>query len=364
MIKGKTLIVLILFTQFNLFFTNRDAFCQQYKFMEINRYGDKSENDINNILINPFLVISDEKNYVYIMDRAILGIKIFNSNGEGLKTIGNKGQGPHEFLDITTMICNLKNELVVVDRGNAKFVVFNTAGQFVKTYKLPLTKTPYPAGICCTSDSGYILLSNSSADDFILHKFTKNFEFVKSFGKVPIIDHENKNLEKFFTKYTPGAITIDSRDNIYYTPGLYDGKIYIYNKMGNLKVIKSKLNYKLKSYIYEKCKLSGKPKIPYEQTVSNQFGRFAIHRNLISGGINIMSDGKIAHLVISYKDFISRKFGIEIFSTDGLKSNYYKIDNKNLLTAVWTASRGKWYFIDFSGDFPIVREYELVKELK
>lgn len=74
----------------------------------------------------------DENGYVYVCDYKAHNIKIFNSSGKFIKTIGREGQGPGEFTrpyDIAVT----DERMIVWDMGNRRLVSLSKDGDFIKS---------------------------------------------------------------------------------------------------------------------------------------------------------------------------------------------------------------------------------------
>jgi hypothetical protein len=65
----------------------------------------------------------DHEENIYILDVKDAHILVFNKNGEYLRTIGKRGQGPGEFQHATNLTITPGNEILVNDRG-ARFLHF------------------------------------------------------------------------------------------------------------------------------------------------------------------------------------------------------------------------------------------------
>jgi hypothetical protein len=70
----------------------------------------------------------DSKDKVYILDNKDCDIKVFDGNGNLLRTIGKKGQGPGEFSAPSSLEITAKDEIIVFDIGNHRISVFGTNG--------------------------------------------------------------------------------------------------------------------------------------------------------------------------------------------------------------------------------------------
>lgn len=85
---------------------------------------------------------------VWIADGMQQDIRVFEPNGKHVRTIGRKGGGPTEFARIAGMDFSPAGQLWILDAGNARFVVYDTAGSLVGTHprNATLSVTPWPGG--------------------------------------------------------------------------------------------------------------------------------------------------------------------------------------------------------------------------
>lgn len=96
----------------------------------------RSEDEEGNIvLFDPrhFLVDSDEN--IYISESSDQVIKVFSPDGEYIKTIGAKGDGPGEFQSIGYLGFTPNGSFVVIDNQARRTNLFDASGQFLKGFK-------------------------------------------------------------------------------------------------------------------------------------------------------------------------------------------------------------------------------------
>ncbi len=111
------------------------------------------DQDGNIILFDPILFLVDDDENIYIGERQDQVIKVFDSDGKYIMTIGAKGQGPGEFQMITYLVFTKDGELAVLDQMARRTNLFNSSGQFLKSFKW---KTGYYQFILMKSSS-YII---------------------------------------------------------------------------------------------------------------------------------------------------------------------------------------------------------------
>jgi hypothetical protein len=90
----------------------------------------------------------DAMGRVWVADGQQHQIRVFDSAGAHVRTIGRKGGGPEEFRGIAGMDWAADGTLWVLDGGNMRFAVYDTAGRFITTHRrdVNITVTPWPLG--------------------------------------------------------------------------------------------------------------------------------------------------------------------------------------------------------------------------
>ena len=61
-------------------------------------------------------------------------IRVFDHKGRFIKSIGRKGQGAGEMQEVTCMVVDRNDDLIVVDRMSRRVTRFSNMGEEVKTY--------------------------------------------------------------------------------------------------------------------------------------------------------------------------------------------------------------------------------------
>lgn len=76
----------------------------------------------------------DDRGSMYVLDGHASEIRVFDSSGSYVRSIGRSGRGPGEFRAPAGMAMDPNGRLWVVDQGNGRYVVFDTSGAFLKTF--------------------------------------------------------------------------------------------------------------------------------------------------------------------------------------------------------------------------------------
>lgn len=93
-------------------------------------------------------VTIDPLGRVWVADEIQQRLKIFEWDGTFVRSVGRKGGGPGEFQGIAGFDWAPDGSLWVLDGGNARFAVYDTAGRFIASHPRTssVTETPWPGG--------------------------------------------------------------------------------------------------------------------------------------------------------------------------------------------------------------------------
>jgi tripartite motif-containing protein 71 len=226
----------------------------------------------NGAFNNPRGVAIGYNGYVYVADASNFRITIMNSAGGYVSQIGTtgvQGDGIHAPLGNlgypTDMVVDASGNVYVVDQSNNRIVKYDSTGAYVTAWG---SSTLYDPWSIILDNSGNLLVANSgdntivqySTSGTLLTQFggsgSGNGTFAyppgiavdKTTGNIFVTDYGNKLVQVFGNPCTGrtydsvitwngttggGLMAIDNVGNIYY-PGQIDGKVYKYDKSGNL----------------------------------------------------------------------------------------------------------------------------------
>jgi hypothetical protein len=91
---------------------------------------------IGNIAVN-------DRESIYVADIASAHIRVFDSDGKYLRTIGRKGQGPGEMQMPSYVQITSKNEVMVHDYMAQRLSFFSLDGKYLRQMSTAKTRTPY-----------------------------------------------------------------------------------------------------------------------------------------------------------------------------------------------------------------------------
>jgi hypothetical protein len=83
--------------------------------------------------------IDIRSNNIYALDRyKTKSLKVFDTNGKYLFTVGNTGNGPSEYVEPTDFFVD-DNEIIVYDQFQSKFLFYTATGKFIQEKSIPFT---------------------------------------------------------------------------------------------------------------------------------------------------------------------------------------------------------------------------------
>lgn len=173
----------------------------------------------------------DNEGNIYILDRKESMIKVFDSKGKYVRTIGKKGQGPGEVNQPVGIRITPNNELLVEDVFNQRLAVFALDGKFLKN--VSTAKALGLAGIAVDSQGNIIGQQVVPSENKLIREVKKygsdlNPLFTIVSSDFPNILEGKINIFRFLIFYVVGK-----EDHIFYgNPEEYEIKIF--NSEGKL----------------------------------------------------------------------------------------------------------------------------------
>ncbi|MFQ5705644.1 MAG: 6-bladed beta-propeller, partial [Gemmatimonadales bacterium] len=83
-------------------------------------------------------VEADGLGRIYVLDRQIQEVRVFQEDGSYVRTLGRKGEGPGEFRGADGLGWGPQGRLWVVDQRLHRFSVYDTSGNYVTSYRAPM----------------------------------------------------------------------------------------------------------------------------------------------------------------------------------------------------------------------------------
>jgi len=141
------------------------------------------EGDDNYIFDFPSEIRVGDNGNIYISDNN--QIKCYNRNGQYLRTIGRKGQGPGEFLG-SRFALSQDGKIYVMDKINARITIFDTNGVYFKSFNVSNLNTNW-----------HHIYSDQYNNIYFSREFRDEEKYVMSIHRYNAIGQESLNYGKF-----------------------------------------------------------------------------------------------------------------------------------------------------------------------
>ena len=130
----------------------------------------------------------DREENIYVTDQGEKHIKVFNRDGDYLRTIGRPGQGPGEFGRPAKTFITENNELRIVDPSRRQVHSYTAEGRYLESKKF---NTVYPMDIAHDSSGNFYVMNywrepGAGPGGFDLLKLNPDLDTVSTLVKVPI----------------------------------------------------------------------------------------------------------------------------------------------------------------------------------
>lgn len=159
-----------------------------------------NEEDENYFFFRVWHMAADKHGNIYVVDDGKTCIQVFDKEGQHLRTIGRRGQGPGEFRSPTGVFINdLNGEIYVPDMRSIK--VFASNGDYLRTISLKSFMLSY-----CISSHGIILCTTSKRQE---KEYVVSLSFISSTGEPEATiatypDQISKIIEGQIAKFSHG----------------------------------------------------------------------------------------------------------------------------------------------------------------
>jgi 6-bladed beta-propeller len=107
---------------------------EAWRAVEVTRIGSEDAADPVVLFGDVWDVTLDALGRIYVLDRQPKEVRVFARTGEHVRTLGREGQGPGEFMNPIGLAWGPDGNLWVVDTRNARYSVFDTAGNYLDSY--------------------------------------------------------------------------------------------------------------------------------------------------------------------------------------------------------------------------------------
>ncbi|MCM8804422.1 MAG: 6-bladed beta-propeller [Candidatus Omnitrophica bacterium] len=251
---------------------------------------------------------------VFILDKAEMSIKVIDNEGKIILRLGQKGQGPGEFTNVTDFCIN-DQKVYVLDAEGFKIEIFSEIdGKYIISKKINLSN---PYNIAVNNKKIYISTITFLEGQKLLHAFIEENGLKPIASFLDCIPMEGLNFDSIYKNF--GILTV-SHENIFFA-------FYLSNK-----VVKFSENGMLVREYFLPIKSIEKPEI--EQKGLNVLLKRALNYDMISKDkfIYLLSRDKKGDSIIFQLEngnFI-KKFNIreKLVSFDILEDKLWGIDEE------------------------------------
>lgn len=180
-----------------------------------------------------FTVISglalDDLGRVWVADAQLQNLRVYDSEGVHLRTVGRKGRGPGEFQWISGMDRRPDGKLLVLDSGNSRFTLFDTTGRVVATQprNANVSTTPWPGRIDSRGrlyDVAAIRRGSSAGTDALIRLDTAFLpvdtfplpEFEEQYFEISRQQGNNRDVSRVNVPFAPSQVwSIDPQGSVW-----------------------------------------------------------------------------------------------------------------------------------------------------
>ena len=259
-------------------------------------------------------------------------------------SIGQEGNGPGEFRQISALHVDRRGRLLVADRRQARITAFSRDGDLLTTYQLP--EVPRITEIADLSANRYVVVG--AGEKHLVHVVDTSFSTVHASlvpkSEVKATDHK---LETVTVQYFPGSVAVPNANTIVYAPALYTGKLYAYGESEDGSWTQTG-TYKGKARHESPVTFSSLDRAKrVDLPISLQSGRHAAQFHSLSWALDAGPDGALAHVFMQENGDVL-ELTLERFSSDGAVRDASVIDTSSSLTlrALGVNASGTLYLSD------------------
>ena len=350
--------------------SDRDAASSEVQLLDIEvrevlTIGNNAADSVEYLFGFPEFVVTDSRGRIYVADGAVMNVRVFDPEGRYEMTIGRRGRGPQEFMRFGGMGINLEDELIVMDRTNARVTRISPEGAFLASHSMIFESVmqirPY--------EGGYLTLNNEfSTDGNVDHLFRGyDADFAETgvvFGRADDVVDTEEMIEQIALTANPGSFVLTG-NRILYAPSLYNGVLYGYSDGGGKWTQTHQIQGHVSKPAYSKV---GRNFEDHEVDMilfiaGERVGALSHNFSL---GLFRLRNQDIVHF--TFCDFGSERiFGMELFDQRGNLTAYGSIERVPLdahgtaaleLDIAWKDDQDRLYIIDRT-ETPVIRVVEV-----
>ena len=276
---------------------------------------------------NPSEVAVNQEGTLFLADGPETKIHVYDDSTYQF-SIGEKGNGPGEFRQITALHVDRRGRLLVADRRQARITAFSQDGTLLTTYQFP--EVPRIAEIANLSEERYVIVG--ADENHLVHVVDTSFSTVHASlvtqREVKTTDHK---LEPIAVQFFPGSVAVPDAQTIVYAPALYTGTLYAYERSDDGSW-KQANEYQGRARHESPVTFSSLDRADrVDLPITLQSGRHAAQFHSLSWTLDAGPDGALAHVFMQENAGVL-ELTLERFSSDGSVRDASVIDTSSSLT--------------------------------
>lgn len=308
--------------------TSFSNYIKDFSYLELKTNSKTYISEISNVQVF--------KNDFYVLDRKKSNLYVFDENGRFIRKIGQRGDGPGEYKDISDFVINTEKETIsILSNFNIKIFEYDLQGKFIRDIAF---SDFFPKHMNLLNNNYYALYTDNSSDSF------KDLAYVNLSGEIVKEDFPYpKDIFDMGFGFTGGISKIGNRflyaqsssPKIYEIDNKLNHKV-VYNIDLGTKAWKDENKFEIERFNRELGKL--------EMSYLNN--SFFINNDLLYFNYTAGNKLKRGFYTINSKSL----YTTDSFITNGLDRifyNYVGIDNKDRTIIAYTPE----YYIEISNHF-------------
>lgn len=182
--------------------------------------------------------LADEHRNVYVMDQKAAEVRVFDSLGNRVETLGRAGRGPGELVDPQSMVLDDAHQTLLVGDLTRQLHVFRRSGnkwEYQKRFSVPVAVSE----MCQMGGRTYVHGVNAEIKNLI-HEVGDTGQVIRSFGQVYTSDAS-------MVQYTlsKGHIAcVEATNTILFVSTTGINRVYAYDPDGNQKWVMEIANFR------------------------------------------------------------------------------------------------------------------------
>ncbi len=320
-----------------------------------------SEEDSIDMFGNPVVIRSDNSGNIYVFDQLSMRIKVFDSNGHVLRSLGGRGNEPGEFYSISTGWVTPRGRVILYDQFNTRITTISPRGE------IDVIDTS-PDSILWLRDlvpygGDYYGLYRIPSSSSLVHHWDSTFSTLQGqFADFEDWPFSNTSFMDALTYFDAGRIIV-WREQLVMAPPVCDGNLLAYD----LNLATPGLNYRLRgtspnSPLIVDVNESEIDRIPATVVLNYSGKKYTALVNCWSVGLKVIGDDVLAHFSVRQKGRRKIIF-VDLFDKNGIFIGGHSLDELEDPTnedpfapiSIFPGLDDRLFVIDHRGSVPLVR---------